>query len=155
MGFLTSLLLTSTTEILTIVCFIPLTEGGGINLDNGGFGEGVGSDKFVVRGVESDDDNTDLAGNTLRGPGEVASFETKGTEFAVTTTGADKMDSLGTDTGVGFLSAGFESALLPCKFLVFRLEHMPSAYGLSTTHGNMLAWHQRRSACVCCHERYP
>jgi hypothetical protein len=65
------------------------------------------------------------------------------------------MDSLCTNTGVGFLSAGFESALLPCKFLVFRLEHMSKTYGLSTTHGNMRVWHQRQSACVCYLERYP
>jgi hypothetical protein len=39
------------------------------------------------------------------------------------------MDSLGSDTGVGLLSSGFESALLPCKFLVFRLEHMPKHMG--------------------------
>jgi hypothetical protein len=152
---LASLLLTSATQALTIVCFVPLTEGGGIDLDNRGLGEGVCADKFVVGRVESDDDDADLAGNTLRGPGEVAGFEAESTGLAVTTTGADEMDSLGPNTGVGFLSAGFESALLPCKFLVFRLEHMSETYGLSTTHGNMIAWHQRRSACVCYHERYP
>ena len=123
-GILTSLLLTSATEVLAIVCFVPLTEGGGIDLDDGGLGEGVGSDEFVVRGMEGNDDDTDLAGDALRGPGKVAGFEAEGTEFAVTTTSADKMDSLGSDTCVGFLSAGFECALLPCKFLVFRLEHM-------------------------------
>jgi hypothetical protein len=124
MGVLTSLLLTSATEVLTVVCFVPLTEGSSIDLDDGGLGEGVRSDQFVVRWVEGDDDDTDLAGDTLRGPGEITSFETEGTELAVSTTSADKMDSLGSDTGVGFLSAGFECALLPCKFLVFRLEHM-------------------------------
>ena len=121
MGFLTSLLLTSATEILAVVCFIPLTERSGIDLDDGGLGEGVGSDKFVVRWMEGDDNNTDLAGDSLRGPREVTSFEAKGTELAITTTGAHKMDSLCTDTGVGFLSAGFESALLPCKILSFQV----------------------------------
>ena len=137
------------------MCFVPLTERSGIDLDDSGFGEGVGSDKFVVGRMEGDDDDTDLAGDSLRSPREVAGFEAEGTELAVTTTGAHKMDSLSSDTGVGFLTSGFESALLPCKFLVFRLEHMSETYGLSTTHGNMLAWHQRRSVCVCCHERYP
>ena len=40
-------------------------------------------------------------------------FETEGTEFSVSTTGTDEMDSLGSDTGTCFLSSGFESALLP------------------------------------------
>jgi hypothetical protein len=124
MRVLASLLLTSATEVLAVVCFVPLAEGGGIDLDDRGLGEGVGSDEFVVRWVEGDDDDTDLAGDTLRGPGEVAGFETEGTEFAVATTGTDEMNSLGSNTSVGFLSAGFECALLPCKFLVFRLEHM-------------------------------
>ena len=111
------------------MCLVPLAERGGIDLDDGGFGEGVGSDKFVVRWMERDDDDTDLAGNSLRGPREVAGLETEGTELAVTTTGADEMDSLSTDTGIGLLSACFESALLPCKFLVFRLEHMSRHMG--------------------------
>jgi len=138
------------------VCLIPLSERSSIDLNNGGFGEGVGSDELVVRRMESDDDDTDLAGDTLRGPREVAGFETESTELAVATTGADEMDSLGSDTGVGFLSAGFESALLPCKISQFSGRNTClTTYGLSTTHGNMLAWHQRRSACVCYHERYP
>ncbi len=125
-------------------------------MDDGGFGEGVGSDEFVVGRMESNDNYTDLAGNTLRSPREVAGFETESTELSVTTTGTDKMDSLGSDTGVGFLSAGFESALLPCKNSQFSGRNTClKTYGLSTTHGNMHAWHQRRSACVCCHERYP
>lgn len=116
LGHLSSgLLLTSATEVLSVVGLVPLTERSGIDLDDGGSGEGVGSDQLVVGRMESDDDHTDLAGDTLRSPGEVAGVETKGTELAVTTTGTDKMDSLCSDTGVGLLSAGFESALLPCK----------------------------------------
>lgn len=103
------------------MCLVPLSEGGGIDLDDGGFGEGVGSDQLVVGGVVGDNDHTDLAGNTLRGPREVTGFETKGTELSVATTGTDEMDSLRSDTGVGVLSAGFESALLPCKILSFQV----------------------------------
>ena len=84
-------------------------------MDDGGFGQGVGSDQLVVGRMVGDNDNTDLAGDTLRCPGEVTGFETESTVFAVTTTGTDEMDSLCSDTGVGLLSAGFESALLPCK----------------------------------------
>jgi hypothetical protein len=125
-------------------------------VDDGGLGEGVCSDEFVVGRMESDDNHTDLTSNTLRSPGEVAGFETESTELSVATTGTDEMDSLGSDTGVRFLSAGFESALLPCKISQFSGRNTClKTHGLSTTHGNMHAWHQRRSACVCYHERYP
>ena len=60
-----------------------------------------------------DDNDTGLAGAALRGPGEVTGVETKGTVLVVAATGADGVDSLRSDTGVGLLSAGLESALLP------------------------------------------
>lgn len=92
---------------------VPLTEGGSIDLDDGGLGQGVGADQLVVGGVVGDDDDTGLAGAALRGPGEVAGVKTQGTVLVVAATGADSVDSLGADTGVGFLTAGLESALLP------------------------------------------
>lgn len=153
---LTSLLLTSSAQVLTVVCLVPLSEWSSIDLNNGGFGEGVGSDQLVVGRMESDNDHTDLAGDSLRGPWEVTGFETEGTELAVTTTGTDEMDSLGSDTGTCFLSSGFESALLPCKSLSFQVgTYIIKIYGLSTTHGNGIAWRQRRSVYVCCHGWYP
>lgn len=88
---------------------VPLPERSSVDLDDGGLGQGVGADKFVVRRVVGDDDDAGLAGNALRGPGEVARVETEGTELAVATTGADKVDTLGTDTGVGGLAALLES----------------------------------------------
>lgn len=111
-------------------------------MDDGGLGQGVCSDQLVVGRMVGDNDNTDLAGDTLRSPCKVTGLETEGAVFAVTTTGTDEMDPLCSDTGVGFLSAGFESALLPCNSsqFEFRLEHMSEeTYGLSTTHGNMHA----------------
>lgn len=151
-----SLLLASSAEVGSVVGLIPLSERGSINVDNGRLGEGVGSDEFVVGRMESDDNHTDFAGNALRSPREVAGFETESTELSVATTGTDEMDSLGSDTGVGFLSAGFESALLPCKNSQFSGRNTClRTCGLSTTHGNMHAWRQRQSACVCCHEKYP
>jgi hypothetical protein len=113
--------LTSSAQVLTVVCLIPLSERSGIDLNNGGFGKGVCPNKFVVGGMVSDNDDTDLAGNPLRSPWEVAGFETESTKLSVSTTGTDEMDSLGSDTGVGLLSAGFESALLPCKSLSFQV----------------------------------
>jgi hypothetical protein len=68
MSLLSSLLLTSSTQALTVVCFVPLTERGSIDLDDGRFGESIGSDKFVVGGMESDNNYTDLSGDTLRSP---------------------------------------------------------------------------------------
>jgi len=41
-------LLTSSADGLAVVGLVPLSEGSGINLDNGALGEGVCSDKLVV-----------------------------------------------------------------------------------------------------------
>lgn len=117
LGDLTGLLLATTAKVLAIVGLVPLTERSGINLDDGGLGQGVGADQLVVGRMEGDGNDADLAGDTLRSPGEVARVETQGAELAVTTTGAHEMDALGTDTGVGWLTAGFESALLPWKII--------------------------------------
>jgi hypothetical protein len=58
-------LLASTTERLAIVCLIPLTERGGVNLNNSRFRESVGTDELVIGRVVSDDNDTRLAGATL------------------------------------------------------------------------------------------
>lgn len=117
---LTGLLLATAAEVGAVVGLVPLAERNGIDLDDGGAGEGVGADQLVVGRVEGDGDDADLAGNTLRSPREVAGLETEGAELAVATTGADEMDALGADTGVGWLAAGFESALLPCSKKIIR-----------------------------------
>ncbi len=114
---LTGLGLAAATEVGTVVSLVPLAEWNGIDLDDRGLGQGVGADQLVVGWMESDANDADLAGNTLRSPGEVAGVETESTELAVTTTGADKVNTLGTDTGVGWLTAGLESALLPWKVI--------------------------------------
>lgn len=51
LGFLnglTLLLLASAAEGLAIVSLVPLTERSGIDLDDGGLGQGVGTDELVV-----------------------------------------------------------------------------------------------------------
>ena len=88
---------------------VPLPEGSGIDLDNGGAGQGVGTDELVVGRVVDDTDDTGLLGDTLRTPREVASVETEGTELAVAAAGADEVDTLGANTGVGRLAALLES----------------------------------------------
>lgn len=99
---------------LAVVGLVPLTEGSGIDLDDGGLGQGVGADELVVAGVVGDDDDTGLAGAALGGPGEVARVETESTVLVVTAAGAHDVDALGTDTGVGGLATSLESSLLPC-----------------------------------------
>lgn len=99
---------------LAVVGLVPLTERRGVDLDDGGLGQGVGADELVVGRVVGDGDDTGLAGAALGGPGEVAGVETEGTELVVAAAGADGVNALGTDTGVGSLAAGLESALLPC-----------------------------------------
>lgn len=84
-----TLRLSSTTQARTIMSLIPLSEGGRIDLNDGGAGQGVGSNEFVVGWVEDDTDDTSLAGDGFRAPGEVSAVETEGAEFAVSSTGAD------------------------------------------------------------------
>jgi len=108
---LAGLLLASTADGLAVVSLVPLTEGSSVNLDNGGLGQGVCADQLVVGGVEGHSDDTGLAGDTLGAPGEVAGLETESTELLVTTTGADQVDALGANTGVGGLTALLERSV--------------------------------------------
>jgi hypothetical protein len=61
--------------------------------------------------MEGHADDTSLAGDGFGAPGKVAGVETKGAELAVAATGADKMDALGADTGVGGLTTLLESSI--------------------------------------------
>lgn len=107
-------LLASSANGLAVVGLVPLSEGGGIDLDDGALGEGVGSDQLVVGGMVGDGNDTGLAGQALGTPGEVTGFETEGTVLVVTTSGSDGVDALRANTGVGTLATSLESALLPC-----------------------------------------
>jgi len=106
-------LLASAADGLAVVGLVPLTEGGGVDLDDGGAGQGVGADQLVVGGVVGDGDDTGLAGAALGGPGKVTGLETEGTVLVVAAAGADGVDTLGADTGASTLAASLESALLP------------------------------------------
>ena len=71
------------------MCFVPLPERSGVDLDDGGFGEGVGADEFVVGGVEGYDDNADFASDAFRAPGEIAGIKAKGAILGVTAANTD------------------------------------------------------------------
>jgi len=144
-----SLLLPPPANASAVVGLIPLPERRSIDLDDGRARQSIRADEFVVGGVERDTDDTGLLCNTLRAPGEVTGVDTEGAEFAVTATGADKMNTLGADTGVGGLAALLESsgAMLDMVFRGNRVMHTSSC-------GSMRASRQRRNACDGSHERY-
>lgn len=106
-------LLASSAEGLAVVGLVPLSERGGVDLDDGALGQSVGADQLVVGRVVGDGDDTGLAGGALGAPGEVARVETQGAVLVVAAAGADGVDALGANTGVGTLATSFESALLP------------------------------------------
>lgn len=98
---------------------IPLTKRRGVDLHNGGFGEGVGADEFVVRGMIGHGDDTHFAGYTFRAPGEVAGVETEGPVFGVAAAGTDEMDTLGADSCVGWLTAFLECSIEFRRFSIW------------------------------------
>ena len=109
-GLLVRLGLTSPAQALPVVRLVPLAEGSGVDLDDGGFCERVCADELVVGRVEGDADDADLAGDAFGAPGEVARFEAEGAVFGVAAAGADKMDAFGAYAGVGGLAAFFEGS---------------------------------------------
>ena len=86
------------------MCFVPRAEGCGVDLYDGGFGKGIGPDEFIIGRMEEYANDTDFAGYTFRAPGEVAGFETEGAVFLVAAACADEMDTLGADSGLGWLT---------------------------------------------------
>ena len=62
--------------------------------------------------MEGDCDYTDFAGNAFRAPGEIAGVETKSAVLLVTTSSAYKMDTLGSDSSVGWLPTFLEGSAI-------------------------------------------
>merc|ERR1719270_170364 len=86
-------------ERLSVVGLIPLTEGGGIDDDDGVLDEGLGPDQLVVASVVHNVDDPGLAGSGLGGPGEVASVEPERPVLLVATPGSEGVDPLGGELG--------------------------------------------------------
>jgi hypothetical protein len=153
LGLLARLGLPPAAQGRAVVGLVPLPEGSGIDLNNGGAGQGVGTDELVVGRVVDDTDDTGLLGDTLGTPGEVTGIETESAELAVAAAGADEVDTLSANTGVGRLAALLES---PEAMLETWLE-MRSVYArslLTSSCGSMRASHRKPSACGESHERY-
>lgn len=112
------------------MCFIPLTEGCSVNLDDSALYKSIGSDELIVRrivhlserrswrhptDVKSATHNTDkscLSGNMLRSPCKVTAIETKSSIFEVSATDTDSVNALGTKFGVCRLTTELELSLL-------------------------------------------
>lgn len=92
------------TQRVTVVVLVPLTEGSGIDLNNSGLGQGVGSNQLIVRRVVCNNCKSGLSGNTLGSPREVTGLNSQSSELLVATSGSDTVDTLGADLGVGGLS---------------------------------------------------
>lgn len=81
-----------------------------------------------------DADDTGLAGDGLGAPREVAGVEAESAELAVAATGADQMDTLGADTGVGWLSEPVVSTPSPPHFRgMWECTHLPFSKALHDT----------------------
>ena len=84
--------------------FPPLTEGSSINLNNSRFNKSLSTNKFIVRSVINDINDTGLASDSFRTPRKVTEIKTKSTEFLVTSAYSYFMNSLNTKFGVGGLT---------------------------------------------------
>lgn len=104
------LLLTLAANAGAVVGLVPGAEGSGVDLHDGRLGEGVGAHQLVVGRVVRHHDHTGLARDALGAPAEVARVETQSAVFGVAATGADEMDALAADAGVGWLTALLESS---------------------------------------------
>ena len=93
-----------------------LFEGGGVDTDDGVFGESVGSDVLVIGGVVDDVNDFGDEGDLFGLPGEVTGVETEGSVFVVAASDSDLSDFLFAESGVSEWSSLFEGSF----FLVDR-----------------------------------
>lgn len=91
---------------------IPLPKRRGIDLHHGALRQGIRAHELVVRRMEGDGDDADLARDALAAPGEVARVDAQAAELAVAAAGADEVDALGADAGVGRLATFLEGSVV-------------------------------------------
>ena len=103
-------------QLDVVLLEVPLSEGGGIDRNNGVLHEGLCSDKLVVRRVVDAIKDSCLGGHGLGAPGEVALVSSESSTLDVVSTAADVDALFGTKLGHGRHSAHFELSL----FLVDR-----------------------------------
>ena len=88
-------------------------EGVGIDLDDGVFDEGFGSDEFVVGRVVDDVNDLALSGDLLRDPDEVSGVEGHASEFVASSPDTENSHiTLVAELGVGNWASLFEGSLL-------------------------------------------
>ena len=90
---------------------IPLSERSGVNAHDGVLHEGLCADKLVVRRIIDSIQNTSLARDCFRSPGEGTMIVLKSTLLVVATTSTDINDSFSANLGHGWHSAHFEFSL--------------------------------------------
>lgn len=125
---------------------------GGIDLDDSRLCESVCTDELVVRRMECDDDDTDFSCDALGTPAEVAAVKTQATVFGVAATGADEMNALVADTGVGWLAALLEGSRVYCEN---RLFFLATGKILTSSFGRKRVWHLLLTACGGSRGKYP
>jgi len=134
----------------------PRAEGRGVNLHDGGAGQGVGAHELVIGRVEGDGDDADFARDAFGAPGEVAGVEAQGPVFLVAAAGADEVDAFGADARVGGLAAFFEgSARWRVSGLGWKRGGGGEIGGSTVSCGSRLALHRFRNACGASLVRYP
>ena len=84
-----------------VVSLVPLTEGRGIDDDDGVLHQSLGTDQLVVGGIVDDVDDAGLASDGFGSPGEVTGVETESSVLLVSSADANGVDALRSQLGVG------------------------------------------------------
>ncbi len=98
-------------ELNVVLLEVPLSEGSGIDHDNGALDEGLGTDELVVCSVVGAVEHTSLGGHSFGAPGEVAGVSSEGAALDVATAATNVDALLGAKLGHGRHSTHFELSL--------------------------------------------